>query len=102
MKVKYPKKVKWSTLFVALAFIALAWYFYKDTYLVDHKGWDGMTSFFLWYANTIICRIAACVAYKQAVGKDKAYLFFLFYVIVVVVSLLITPLLYDSGGNRYE
>lgn len=74
---------------IILGILVLAICFYYDTYFVEHSGWDGLGSFFLWLITSAVCKIVSCVFYGKIVGAKKSVLFLFIYVIVIVCSFLL-------------
>ena len=70
----------------SLVFLAIALYFFYQTYFVEYSGWDGLGYYFLWLINTSILKVFLCIFYGKIVGLKKALKFFIIYVLSVVSS----------------
>ena len=84
----YGDKINKPIGITTIIFCLIAYYFYYNTYFVEHEGWDGIGYYLFWALNTVICRIFSCIFYYRIVGLKKAILSLLIYIIILASSII--------------
>ena len=86
--VKYGSRMSKLAGFITILFCFIGYYYYFNTYFVEHEGWDGIGYYLAWAINTVICRIFSFIFYIRVSGLKKASLALLIYIMILICSIV--------------
>ena len=82
---KYKEKASKVLIIPLVFFMALALYYFCNTYYIDHPGFENIGYFVYWFISTAVCRIFSYIFFRPIVGKKKAITFFLIYILIIAL-----------------
>lgn len=85
----YYKKIGVPIGVCSFIFLVIAVFFFIKTYCFEYADFEELIYYLLWLLNTAVLKIFLCVLYSKIVGKKKAIIFFIIYVLAVVASFVL-------------
>lgn len=90
---KYKEKASKVIIIPLLFFMVLALYLFYNTYYIDHPGFDNIGYLVYWLISTAVCRVFSYIFFGPIVGKKKAIIFFLIYILIIALMLALAYVL---------